>query len=53
VEDDKIKELSLVQNLTILNIEEAALYLRIPESTLRKKVAQIYENIPFTKLGKE
>jgi len=52
MEEVQKNELLLVQNLIYLNISEAALYLSIPETTFRKLVAQRYENIPFTKLGK-
>ncbi len=37
---------------TFLDISEASEFLRIPESTFRKLVAQRYRKIPFTKLGK-
>jgi len=33
-------------------MKEAAAYLRIPEATFRKKVAERIYNIPFTKIGK-
>jgi len=49
-----IPEIDLValKEQNYLNMKEAAAYLRIPEATFRKKVAERIYNIPFTKIGK-
>ena len=40
-------------NETYLDIPLAAKYLKIPESTFRKKVAQRFKGIPFVKFGRK
>jgi len=51
--ENSIDYLLKIQNLRILDMKQASIYLRIPLHTLYKWTASGYRNIPSKKLGKK